>query len=231
MMPGFVRTLATVATATALGFAAPVSADPLERYTELQEVIEAVNDPDPLMRLALIEDIIAKGDATEVQLAIRAAFTIDDPNVRSLALRAHFASFRTLLITADWPEEIKKMVDAGERDQAVKRYGNHFDMMDVLGGVFSYRTEYKPGETEFSVQSLNALTEPKNGHGGFGNVKGSLITFQSSTYLTNTIYLYNCKYEFAEYVGFTVSGVGSCDIEKSLPFPVTLHLFEPEPKS
>jgi hypothetical protein len=231
MMPGFVRTLAAVATATALGFAAPVSADPLERYTELQEVIEAVNDPDPLMRLALIEDIIAKGDATEVQLAIRAAFTIDDPNVRSLALRAHFASFRTLLITADWPEEIKKMVDAGERDQAAKRYSNNFIMMDTLGGVFSYRTEYAPGDTEFTVQSLNMIGDGREQNTGFGNIKGSVITLQSGTHIQYTHTVENCKFEFTDYIGFTVKGVGSCDVDDSLAFPVTLHLFEPEPKS
>jgi hypothetical protein len=227
MMPGFVRTLAAVATATALGFAAPVSADPLERYTELQEVIEAVNDPDPLMRLALIEDIIAKGDATEVQLAIRAAFTIDDPNVRSLALRAHFASFRTLLITADWPEEIKKMVDAGNMDDVENKYVGNYRMMTNLAGMFTYRTEYKADEVEFAVSSLNM-----GGAGtGFGNIKGAVISLQSHTSTQVPHNSENCKFEFTEYVGFTVRGIGSCDVRGSLPFPVTLHLFEPEPKS
>lgn len=218
----------TLTVMAAGGYIGPALADPLERYAELQAVGEAINDPDPLMRLALLEEIIAKGDATEVQLAIRTAFTIDDPNIRSLALRAHFASFRTVLITAGWPAEIKTLMDAGETNLVERNYGNHVDFMGKLGGVFSYRTEYQPSDTEFLVQSLNVVAGPKNNNTGFGNIKGALITLQSVTHLMDGSNTYNCKFEFSEYVGFSVKGVGSCDLDETLAFPVTLHLFEPD---
>ncbi len=215
---------------TAGGLTLPVFADPLERYAELQSVGEAINDPDPLMRLALLEEIIAKGDATEVQLAIRTAFTIDDPNIRSLALRAHFASFRTVVITAEYPAEIQAAIEAGgdELKASNQRYQNHFEFMDVLGGAFTFQTDYDGSSPEFAVYSLNGVTEISDRYAGHGNIKGALITIQSGTRLDRYTDAYNCTFEFFEYSGFTINGTGSCDHEETLPFRVTLHLFEPD---
>lgn len=212
------------------GLTVPAFADPLERYAELQAVGEAINDPDPLMRLALLEDIIAKGDATEVQLAIRTAFTIDDPNVRSLALRAHFASFRTVVITADYPPEIQAAIEAGGDELAASQraYEYHFDFMDLLGGSFTFQTEYDGRSPEFVVYSLNAQTQTSDEFSGHGNIKGAVVTIQSGTKLYGANTAFNCTFEFAEYVGFTIRGTGSCDRTSTLPFPVTLHLFEPD---
>lgn len=220
----------TLTVLAAGGYIAPALADPLERYAELQAVGEAINDPDPLMRLALLEEIIAKGDATEVQLAIRTAFTIDDPNIRSLALRAHFASFRTLVITADWPAAIAAAIEAGgdELEASRKSRPYHFDFMNYLGQTFTFKTEYDGSSPEFVVYSLNLLTETSDKYSGSGNIKGSVVTLQSGTKLWDYNEAYNCTFEFSEYVGFTIKGTGSCDRENLLPFPVTLHLFEPD---
>lgn len=223
-------------TALALIIAAATSlsaqADPLERYSELQAVVEAVNDPDPLMRLALLEAVIAKGDATEVQLAIRTAFTIDDPNIRSLALRTHFASFQTILITADYPADIQKILDSGDSKAiaaAQEAYNRQFIFMDFLAGVFTYRTDYTAGDNEFKVYSLNARETPDEKNFGHGNIKGAIVTLQAPTHLQYTHSLQNCTFEFLDYVGFTLKGTASCDFDDTLPFPVTMHLFEPDP--
>ena len=216
--------------AAAGGLTLPVLADPLERYAELQAVGESINDPDPLMRLALLEEIIAKGDATEVQLAIRTAFTIDDPNIRSLALRAHFASFRTVVITAEYPAKIQAAIEAGgdELEALEQKYGYHFEFMELLGGAFTFQTDYDGSSPEFAVYSLNAVTETSDRYSGHGNIKGALVTIQSGTRLYGATEAFNCTFEFSEYVGFTIKGTGSCDRDETLPFPVTLHLFEPD---
>lgn len=223
-----IKAVAGVAFAVFLGGTA--LADPLERYAELQAVGEAINDPDPLMRLALMEELIARGDATEVQLAIRTAFTIDDPNIRSLALRTHFASFRTVVIAADYPAELQQAIKDGKDalKAAQRAYQDQFEFMDFLGGRFTFRTEYDGSSPEFAVMSMNALSEPNPKYSGFGNIKGSVVTLQSGTRLRDNLAAFNCTFEFTDYVGFTIKGVGSCDMGKTLPFPVTLHLFEPD---
>lgn len=212
------------------GLPSAVLADPLERYSELQAVVEAINDPDPLMRLALLEEVIAKGDATEVQLAIRTAFTIDDPNVRSLALRAHFASFRTVVITAEFPEQLQTAIDAGgdALEAARNGWGNHFGFMDYLGRTFTFQTKYDGSSPEFVVYSLNGRSTPDAEQSGNGNIKGAVVTLQSSVRVGRNSAGENCTFEFTKYVGFTITGVGSCDWGSTLPFPVTLHLFEPD---
>ncbi len=209
-------------------------ADPIERYAELQAVGEAINDPDPLMRLALLEEIIEKGDATEVQLAIRTAFSIDDPNIRSLGLRTHFASFRNLTVTAEYPAEIQAVLD-GEKEAEIKAvrdaYKAQFDFMESLGQVFKFSVEYSdPSDLEFAVYSLNRNPQKVESPTGAGNIRGALITLQSAIKLSASYshVWYRCTFEFSEYVGFTVKGIGSCDYNKTLPFPVTLHLFEPD---
>lgn len=221
------RTLTLIA---AGGLVCPALADPMERYAELQAVGDAINDPDPLMRLALLEEIIAKGDATEVQLAIRTAFTIDDPNVRSLALRAHFASFQTVVITAEWPAEIAAALEAG--GDALVAYkqsnSNHFELMSNLGSAFTFQTKYDGDSTEFEVHSLNVQTTIDKRWSGLGSIKGSLVTIQSGTKMNDSNASYNCTFELFEYVGFTIKGTSSCDRDGVLPFPVTLHLFEPD---
>lgn len=205
-------------------------ADPIERYAELQAVGEAINDPDPLMRLALLEEIIEKGDATEVQLAIRTAFSIDDPNIRSLGLRTHFASFRTLTVTAEYPAEIQAVLDAGKEAEikAIRDvYSRQFDFMEALGEVFKFSVEYAdPSDLEFAVYSLNRNPQKVEEPNGAGNIRGALITLQSAIRLSAN--WYRCSFEFSEYSGFTVKGMGSCDYDRTLSFPVTLHLFEPD---
>lgn len=208
-----------------LSISSPVFADATARYGELQAVIDAINDPDPVMRLAQLDEILKKGDATEVQLAIRTAFSVEDPNVRSLALRAHFAGFNTFVITASLPKKMQDAVDSGDKkviDEVGKsdlvRYFNE------RGYQFSLASDY-PGSNslEFKVKLLNDREQSEDFRGS-GNIRGGLITvvvpfnFQSQTKI--------CSFEFDDYDGFTIHGFGSCNIEKGFLFPVVLHLFD-----
>lgn len=212
----------------------PALADVNARYGELQAVIDAINDPDPLMRLAQLEEILAKGDATEVQLAIRTAFGVDDPNVRSLALRAHFASFRSFIVTADYPEEIKTILDGKDeklKEQVRKNYEYFLKFLSYHGFQFAFQSEYPSADAlEFATRSLNGLSpndQDKDRYPGSGNIRGGLIDIVSSIHeragITSSV---SCSFEFSEYDAFTLKGYAACNIGQSLRFPVVLHLFD-----
>ncbi len=190
------------------------AADVQDRYAELQAVPEAINDPDPLMRLALLEAIVAEGDATKVQLALRTAFTVDDPNVRALALRAHLATYRTMVIQAEIPDgseggrnSISGFINALGQTFVVSISGD-----DITG-------------TEFPIQTINSFSgrNPEQ-FSGSGNVRGSTITLRGVFWSGNNSR--TCSFELHKYDGFVVSGEGSCDqTDGSFRFPVKTRLF------
>lgn len=203
-------------------------ADVTTRYGELQAVVDTINDPDPLMRLAQLEDILKKGDATEVQLAIRTAFQVNDPNVRSLALRAHFASFKTFIIRAELPENIKAVLE-GKDQEAAKDWANNqlVGFLRHQGFQFSMISDYPGSEAlEFGVKSRNegpSESEQKR-YMGTGNIRGGLINIISTvSYVNSSPY---CSFEFTDYDGFTLVGMGACDFNNGFAFPIKLNLFD-----
>jgi hypothetical protein len=208
-----------------LSISSPVLADATARYGELQAVIDAINDPDPLMRLAQLEEILKKGDATEVQLAIRTAFSVEDPNVRSLALRAHFAGFKTFVITAQLPEEWQKAAESEDK-AALANISNSYLMrlFRDQGYQFSFQSEY-PGvnNLEFKVKVLNDQ-RPADDYTGSGNIRGGMINIVTAYRFANS--QKTCSFELAEFKGFTLKGFGSCNVDGGALFPVTLHLFD-----
>jgi hypothetical protein len=92
--------------------------DSARRREELARVIDKVNDPDPLMRIANLEEIIARGDATEVQLAVKTALASNDAELRGIALRGYAANLRDLYLDTRVPKELEaKLSEADPRDR------------------------------------------------------------------------------------------------------------------
>jgi len=218
------RLILAVASVLAIGSSQSL-ADVTARYGELQAVVDAINDPDPLMRLAQLEEILQKGNATEVQLAIRTAFSVQDPNIRSLALRSHFASFRTFVLTAELPEEVNKALAGNDKKVAENlRSGKLLGFFNKMGYQFSFQSEYlSSNELEFKTKFLNnERAQPE--FTGAGNIRGGMVTITTPvTYQANP---YACSFEFTQYEGFTLKGMGSCSLDDGFLFPVTLHLFD-----
>lgn len=208
-----------------LSISSPVFADATARYGELQAVIDAINDPDPVMRLAQLDEILKKGDATEVQLAIRTAFSVEDPNVRSLALRAHFAGFKTFVITAQLPEEWQKAIDSTDKDMIEKVDRSLLmRLFRDLGYQFSFESEYPSADNlEFGVKILNSSRKPED-YTGSGNIRGGMVTVVAPVFFMSNER--DCSFEFTEYEGFTLKGFGSCNLDHGFLFPVTLNLFD-----
>ncbi|MHA6687644.1 hypothetical protein [Mesorhizobium sp. A556] len=227
-----IRNIAAVLASTAVAITTSARADVTARYGELQAVIDAINDPDPLMRLAQLEEILQKGNATEVQLAIRTAFEVDDPNVRSLALRAHFASFRTFIVSAELPGEVKNIVDGNDqkaKDQYYRSHGDYLEFLNRIGYQFSFSSEY-PANTdlEFQIESLNNNPKKNNQeiYGGTGSIRGGLINIATDVRPNNNNTAIHCSFEFLDYSAFTLKGFASCDMAGGFQFPVALHLFD-----
>jgi len=203
----------------------PALADATARYGELQGVVDAINDPDPLMRLAQLEEILKKGDATEVQLAIRTAFTVDDPNIRSLALRSHFTGFRTFVVTAELPEDIKKVLTGSDKS-ALQSLQSSYQLrfFQDLGYQLSFQSESpSTSELEFKTKFMSDGRQ-REGFDGSGNIRGGMMTIVTPIYFPSSER--TCSLEFTRYEGFTLKGTGSCNLEKGFLFPVTLHLFD-----
>lgn len=203
----------------------PALADATARYGELQGVVDAINDPDPLMRLAQLEEILKKGDATEVQLAIRTAFSVEDPNVRSLALRSHFAGFRTFVVTAELPEKVKAVLDGSDKKAAdAIRSSYQLRFFKDIGFQFSFQSEYpSSSELEFKTKFLNN-SRPQTEFVGSGNIRGGMMTIATPIFFPTNERA--CSFEFTRYEGFTLKGMGSCNLDDGFLFPVTLHLFD-----
>lgn len=94
-------------------WAAEPAQSPQARRDQLAKIQEMLGgEPDPLMRLANMEAIVASGDQTQIRLAVRMALASDDKDLRALAFRAYLASARELVFSITLPDAIQKKYDA-----------------------------------------------------------------------------------------------------------------------
>jgi len=101
--------------------AAPISTAAAQaRRDQLAKIPELLADPDPNMRIANMEAILATNDSTMIQVALRLAFQSDDVNLRSLAMRAYIASAKELTFDILVPDNIKSQYDAVQFDSRSK---------------------------------------------------------------------------------------------------------------
>lgn len=90
-----------------------------QRHDELARAQEMLGDPDPLARLAMMESLVASGDATATYVALRAALSSDDPAMRNLAMRTWIAGLKRLNLSVVLPGDLQKQADAALLDPKV----------------------------------------------------------------------------------------------------------------
>ena len=125
------------------------SRTPQERREQLAKVQEQLGDPDPLMRLAYMEDIMASGDGLRMQIAMRTAFASDDPDLRAIALRAYLASHKEFTFDVILPPDLQKLVDSatsGTRQELNKRYPFLVTLTNYAYKIHLKVTDYKMEE-------------------------------------------------------------------------------------
>jgi hypothetical protein len=81
-------------------------------------------DPDPLMRLTNMEAIVKSGDSLKLQVALRAALTSDDRELRGLALRAYLASRKEIIFEVVLSSEVEAAYKASETDPRAQQSFN-----------------------------------------------------------------------------------------------------------
>jgi len=87
------------------------------RRDELAKVGEMMADPDRLMRLAYLEEIVESGDANRIDIAVKIAVSSDDPQLRGVAMRAYFASQKQIAFDVKLPPQVQKKYDAADEDK------------------------------------------------------------------------------------------------------------------
>lgn len=148
-----------------------------------------------------------------------------------LQLRAHFASFRTFIVTAELPEAMQAVLDGKDQEAIKDLSGNKlYGFLKDQGFQFSLQSEYPSSEAlEFQVASRNEnpTGDEQKKYLGTGNIRGGLINI-----VTNVKHGYNnsenCSFEFTDYDAFTLVGQATCNFENGFQFPVRLRLFDNE---
>jgi hypothetical protein len=206
-----------------LGSAAQTAA---ERRTELAAVQEQVNDPDPLMRLAYLEEIVAGGDPMKVEIAIRTAMALDDPQMRALAMRAYVSVVGQ--VTFDWlyPEAIQKEIDRTNGDEKriadIRRQNREImQYYDAYARKVTFLfQDFDLSSSKFQVFSLAGSAEPNKSLGGEGRVVGDRLQFRIPVYNGSI----PCSVEISPTASLDLAGQMNCNGWPD-PMPIRARMF------
>ena len=147
--------------------------DAAQRRAALAAIPDRVNDPDPTMRLANMEDISSTGDVLAIQIAIKSALASKDPELHSLALRAYFKAQDHLQLELQLPADMQQ-----DRLRQQCRPCNFFD--GVSGRLLYDIDAVDFSRGRFTVYSMNNLRKRQEGYEGNGQVSGATITFTTN---------------------------------------------------
>jgi hypothetical protein len=204
------RRMAVLAAAAAFALAGG-AAFPQEgkRREELARVIDRINDPDPLMRIAALEEILARGNQTEVQLAIKAALNGSDPDLRSVALRGYIAGVRELYLDVSVPQDVEAaLAEAPPKDQSAQQARRAIaEMRKATGGRLQVRldkVDMKAGR--FVTYGMNRLSQPDERVRGEGQVVGTQVRMGVGIYRFR-----RCAVELSPTPALTLEGSATCD--------------------
>jgi hypothetical protein len=179
------------------------------RREALARVIEKINDPDPLMRLANLEAIIARGDPTEVQLAIKATLAGADPDMRSVALRSYAATLRDLFLDARLPAEVEaKLAGADRSDTALLRTAKYVaDWRRATSGRLQIRLDKLDLRSgRFTAYGMNRLAKPDERTRGEGQIVGSRMRMDVAFWAAG-----RCAIELSPTPALVLEGTAACD--------------------
>jgi hypothetical protein len=180
-----------------------------KRREELAKVIDKINDPDPLMRIAALEEILARGNATEVQLAIKAAMNSNDPDLKSVALRGYLASQRDLYLDARLPKEVEaalEQADAKDREAIVTRRAVA-EWRQGTGDRVHVRLEKMDLKTgRFVAYGMNRLDKTDERTRGDGHIVGTRVRMSVGIWGVR-----RCVIELVPTQTLTLDGSATCD--------------------
>jgi len=180
-----------------------------KRREELSKVLDRINDPDPLLRIAVLEEVLARGNATEVQLAIKSALNGNDPDLKSLAMRGYAANLRDLYLDSALPEEVQAAIaqsNAKDRDAAAARRAIS-EWRQATGDRVHVRLEKMDAKTgRFTAYGMNRLSKPDERTAGEGHIVGTRMRMN-----IGILSLRRCVIELAPTNALMLQGSATCD--------------------
>ena len=208
-LPIWIRAGAGIVLVGLAAWHASAVAQQAPRREALAKVIEGVTDPDPLVRLANLEDVIKRGNATEMQLAIKAAMASSDPDLRSVALRGYMAGVRELYLESKpAPDTAARLADPDDNGADIGPLRqNVATWATVTGGRLHVRVEKMDAATgRFSAYGMNRLEKIDDSVRGDGQVIGTRVRMSFAIYG-----LRRCTVELAPSSALVLEGAAACD--------------------
>lgn len=190
------------------------------RRDELAKVLELVRDPDPLQRLANMEEIVASGDALKTQIAIKAAFAGDDPTMRGLAMAAYMASVKTVLFDIHLPPPLQRQYDQviNDPDQKAKFLNDK----SYARGIDSLNSVLELDIKNYSIGSNDGTT----------NINGTAYTSVPFTVIGDRVLitkdlngLGSCNIQFSPAENLTLTGTMRCNFNSPPLLTITAKLY------
>lgn len=174
---------------------------------------EAINDPDPLTRLANMEAIVDEGDALKVQIAIRTAMTSDDRDLRSLAMKAFIARLSevTFAMSVD-PKEVSDLqraaTEQARREILDRRnyYLRHLDTAKYAQKFVFRNFDLKTGKGEVARDEYRGTNQWRN----FAII-GDRLAFTSETCIGGYTGC-KCQIEVRPVKDLKLIGTARCDV-------------------
>lgn len=180
-----------------------------KRREDLAKVVEQINDPDPLMRIAYLEEVLARGNATEIRLAVKAALGGSDADLKSVALMAYVASLSDLFIDSRISRELEDRLAKGDaNDAALTDIRHQLALWQArTGGRLQVRIAKMDTKTgKFNAYGMNELVQPVENYKGEGQVTGTRVRIR-----TTFINLRLCALDLAATPKLTLEGTATCN--------------------
>jgi len=135
---------------------------------KLNALVDGLNDPDPIVRIATFEDTMKLDDATAKRIALRTALQSKDSDLRALALRGALVGRNLIAFTLSAENE----KEPNEKSQQfLKNYSNNIPIQ-----IEKY--DFKTGIlTGFCMTNLSS---PNKNFRVIGNISGDNLSFNSS---------------------------------------------------
>jgi hypothetical protein len=168
--------LVALAALVGLAHAADSAAD---RREALAQVRERMGDPDPLMRLAYLEQLGTSQDQTAILLALRYALASDDADLRALALRLYMGNAKSLDLKVIPTQELRQLATD---PQASKDLNKRLLTLLATGYLRFRVADFDFKDASFKVYAMDGVNAPNEKYAGPGQVRGVSVSFSVKVY-------------------------------------------------
>ncbi len=152
---------------------------------QLSELIDGLNDPDPIIRLVTFEEAVSSGDATLKRVAMRTAIQSSDTDLRAVALRGAFTGVEIVSFSLSLSNKVEAAWEATNGDQkAINKFIDYFGYPIDFTNKYSHhliilveKYDYPTGN--FEGYCMNNKSKKDDNYLVKGSVSGSELTLHS----------------------------------------------------